>query len=342
MATEPIKQSSIDWTEFCNTLNAAKRVTLVGHIRPDGDTLGSCLALKRALETLGKQVLIVNGSGVPSTLSFIDPNNEIVKTSEMSAEQRAFAASSDVTASIDVSAWAQLGPDSSELFKTAAGGVKVVIDHHAVGDTIGDVRCVDGDADSAGSLVFEAIQALGVEFTEAIASPLYVAISSDTGWFRFQSTSAGTLRRAAALLDAGVKVDEIYRLTNEQDSFGRYKLLGSVASNCERFLGERGIFMRLSHQDFVDAGAEAPDSEDLVNTPLSVAGTEVAVIAIEQPDGSVKASFRSRCDLDCGLLAREFGGGGHARAAGATLKQPLAEACEALKAKAEEYYNALK
>lgn len=339
---EPIKQSSIDWTEFCNTIKGAKNITLVSHVRPDGDTLGSSVAMKRALEALGKNVFIVNGSGVPYTLAFLDPDQKIRKTSEMTEEERAFAANSNVTMSIDVSAWAQLGPDSSELFKTSAGGVKVVIDHHAVGDKIGDVRCVDEHADSAGSLVFEAIQALGVEFTKEIASPLFVAIATDTGWFRFQSTSSGTLRRAAALIDAGVQVDELYRLTNEQDSFGRYKLLGAVASNCERFLDGKGVFMRLSHQDFIDAGATAPDSEDLVNTPLSVAGTEVAVIAIEQADGSVKASFRSRCDLDCALLAREFGGGGHSRAAGASVKLPFSEACEALKAKAEEYYYALK
>lgn len=341
MELELQKQSAIDWTDFCNALSNAQKVTLVGHIRPDGDTLGSCLALKRALVSLGKSVVIVNGYPVPSAFLCIVPPGEVRQISTLSDEERAFIAESDATISVDVSSWAQLGPDASELFKTSAGGVKIVIDHHAVGDTIGDVRCVDGRADSAGSLVFEAIQALGVAFTKEIAEPLFAAISSDTGWFRFQSTSSGTLRRAAALIDAGVKVDEIYRLVNEQDSYGRYKLLGACASHCERFLDGKGVFMRLSQQDFVDANAESSDSEDLVNTPLSVAGTEVAVIAIEQKDGSVKASFRSRCELDCGKLAREFGGGGHARAAGASHPGDLDKACRDLMAKTIEYYNNL-
>lgn len=341
MSSDQLKQSAIDWTDFCNAMNKAEQVTLVGHIRPDGDTLGSCLALKRALVSLGKRVMVVNGYAVPSALALVVPPAEIRQIATLTDEERKFIAESDATVSVDVSSWAQLGPDAGELFKTSTGGVKVVIDHHSVSDTIGEIRCVDGDADSAGSLVFEAIQALGVPFTKEIAEPLFAAISSDTGWFRFQSTNAGTLRRAAALIEAGVKVDEMYRLVNEQDSYGRYKLLGACASNAVRFLDGKGVFMRLSQQDFADANADSPDSEDLVNTPLSVAGTEVAVIAIEQKDGSVKASFRSRCELDCAKLAREFGGGGHARAAGASHPGDLDKACEDLMAKTIEYYNNL-
>lgn len=335
-------QSGIDWSTFCATLKSASRVTIASHIRPDGDTLGSSMAMKRALESLGKTVLLINGGDVPEALRYIDPNGEIRKIAEMTDAERDFAANSDVTMSVDVSSWGQLGPDAAEFFKSSAGGVKVVIDHHAAGDQIGDVRCVDPNADSAGSLVFEAVQALGIALTKEIADPLFAAISSDTGWFRFQSTSAGTLRRAAALVEAGVKIDEQYRLGNEQDSFGRYKLLGAVVANSVRFLDGKGVFMRLSQQDFADAGAVSSDSEDLVNTPLSVAGTEVAVIAIEQKDGSVKASFRSRCDLDCAKLAKEFGGGGHARAAGATFYGSLDDARQAFMAKTIEYYDALK
>ncbi|MDD3589533.1 MAG: DHH family phosphoesterase [Thermoguttaceae bacterium] len=335
------KRSSIDWSDFCRTVNNAQNFIIMGHVRPDGDTIGSLVAMKRALAALGKETLLLNGHAVPPALAFVDPNNEVRKIAEMTEEERAFAANADVVMAVDVSSWAQLGPEAGEFFKPGTPGVKVVIDHHAVGDSIGDVRCVDSNSDSAGSLVFEAIQALGAPFSKEIAEPLFVAISSDTGWFRFQSTTSGTLRRAAELVDAGVQVDEMYRLQNEQESFARYKLLGAVASKAERFLDGKGVFMRLTQQDFKDAGAIPADSEDLVNTPLVVAGMEVAVIVIEQPDGTVKASFRSRCDLDCGKLAREFGGGGHARAAGASHPGDFETAVKDFKSKTIEYYNAL-
>ena len=330
----------VDWTEFCRAISSARNVVVCGHIRPDGDTIGSCLAMKRALVALGKRVLAINGQAVPPTLQFLDANNEIRTISTLTSEERAFISSADLVMSIDVSSWQQLGEDASAIFRNATGTV-AVIDHHAVADEIGDVRCVESRADSAGSIVFEALRALGVELTEEIAFPLYVAISSDTGWFRFGATKARTYERAAQLVAAGVKVDEAYRLTNEQESFGRFKLMGAVATNSRRFLDGKGVFMSLSQADFKAAGAIQSDAEDLVNIPLCVAGMEVAIIAIEQEDGSVKASFRSRCDLDCSQLAREFGGGGHKRAAGASPSGDLETALRALIAKATEYYNAV-
>ncbi len=333
--------SALDWTLFNQTLAKAQNVVIVGHVRPDGDTIGSSLAMKRALESLGKKIVAFNAFATPSSLKFLDPNGEIRKLEEATQEELDFAAKVDVTISIDVSSWAQLGA-CGEFFKTNEGGVKVIIDHHAVADQIGDVRFVDSNADSAGSLVFDAIKSLGVPLTPEIAFPLFVAISSDTGWFRFGSTSPSTLRRAAELVESGVRVDEVYKLLYEQESYGRFKLLGAAVANGVKFLGGKGVFSALSQRDFEAAGAEPADSEDLVNEPLSVAGMEVSVFAIEQKDGSVKASFRSRCDLDCAKLAREFGGGGHFHAAGASPKGDLETASQALIAKTTEYYDALK
>lgn len=332
--------SSVEWRKFIKVMRHAKTVVVCGHIRPDGDTIGSSLAMKRALEQLGKEVLVINGFNVPPALSFLDEKQEVRKISSLKRAEKRFIENADVLMTVDVSASAQLGPDACELIDEFIGDV-VVIDHHEVGGSIGDVRCVDANADSAGSLVYEAVEALGAELTYDIAFPLYVAIATDTGFFRFASTSQGTFERAAALVAAGVSVDEVYRLAMEQDSYGRFKLLGRASDNSERFLGDRGVFSYLSRADFDSAGAIPADCEDLVNEPLAVAGTEVSIIAIEQQDKSVKASFRSRCDLDCAALAKEFGGGGHRKAAGASLPGPLAKACKALKAKTEEYYELL-
>ena len=339
-AETPKRWSRVDWAPFVNVMTEAQNVVVCGHIRPDGDTLGGCLALKRALEKLGKNVLAIDGYDVPPSFAFLDKNHEIRKISELSDDERRFIETADALVAVDVSVPAQLGPDAVPIFEAFQKTV-VVIDHHEGESDYGDVKCVDPRVDSAGSLVFEAIDALGVEKSYDIAFPLYVAIATDTGMFRFSSTKSGTFERAAALVDAGVKVDEVYRLTMEQDSFGRFKLLGIAARNCVSFLDGRGVLMALSLADFEEAGAIPPDSEDLVNEPLCVAGMEVSVIAIEQKDGTVKASFRSRCALDCSKLAREFGGGGHKKAAGATLRCGLDEACRVLREKTEEYYGTL-
>lgn len=330
--------SSIDWRPFVDAMRDAKRVVICAHIRPDGDTLGSSIAMSRALEKLGKEALVVDSYPVPPTLSFLDPDGRVAKLGELTPEQSAFVESADLFMAIDVSSFAQLGPEAAQLFLNFEG-VSVVIDHHEVGDPLGKLRFVDAEADSSGSLVFEAIEELGLEWTYDLALPVYTAIATDTGMFRFASTNSGTLRRAAVLVDAGVRVDEVYRLTNEQESFGRFKLLGTIASTCERFIDGKGVFMRLTRDDFRRAGAIASDSEDLVNEALSIGGTEVAVIAIEQTDGSVKASFRSRCAMNCALLAKSFNGGGHQKAAGASLNLPFEEACRRFKEGAEARYQ---
>lgn len=330
--------SSIDWRPFVDVMRDAKRVVICAHIRPDGDTLGSSIAMARALQKLGKEALVVDSYPVPPALRFLDPEGRVAQLGALSPEQSAFVESADLVMAIDVSSAAQLGPEATQLFSNFQGP-SVAIDHHEVGDPLGKFRFVDPDADSSGSLVFEAIEALGVQWTRELAFPVYTAIATDTGMFRFASTNSGTFRRAAVLVDAGVRVDEVYRLTNEQESFGRFKLLGTVASTCERFIDGKGVFMRLTQEDFQRAGAIASDSEDLVNEALSVAGTEVATIAIEQPDGSVKASFRSRCAMNCALLAKSFNGGGHQKAAGATLKLPFEEACRRFMEGTEARYH---
>ena len=333
--------SNVDWRPFCELVGQANQIVLMGHVRPDGDAIGSNLAMLRALETLGKRVMFVNGQEVPPSLAFLEDAKRVRVAANLTAEERAFVDDADLVVIIDVSSWQQLGADASEIVreKSRRGTPIAVIDHHAVGDEFGDARCVDPTADSAGSLVFSAIQALGVDFTRAIAAPLFIAIATDTGWFRFGSTRSSTLRRAAELIDAGVKVDQAYRDAYEQDSYGRFKLLGAAIHNAERFLNDKGVVMSLSLRDFDAAGAIPADSEDLVNEPLSVAGMLVSIIAIEQPDGSVKASFRSRCALDCAELARTFGGGGHKQAAGASLDVDLQAAVQLLKERAEEFYR---
>ncbi|MDO5310122.1 MAG: bifunctional oligoribonuclease/PAP phosphatase NrnA [Planctomycetia bacterium] len=334
------ERATIDWAKFTALISSAQKVVLIGHVRPDGDTIGSNLAMKRALEALGKEALFVNGHAAPPGLRFLDGAAQTPTFNDLSEQARAFLDAADLVLTIDVSSWQQLGADASEYVrrKAQSGAVIATIDHHAVGDTLAPHAFVDANADSAGSLTFEAIQTLGVTITQEIATPLFVAIATDTGWFRFASTNADTLRRAASLIDAGVRVDAIYREVYEQESYGRFQLYGAAVRSAERILDGKGVIMSLRLADFDAFHAIASDSEDLVNEPLSIANMEVSAILIEQRDGTIKASFRSRCALDCAQLAREYGGGGHKQAAGATLHAPLTQALDQVKALLAQFY----
>jgi phosphoesterase RecJ-like protein len=206
--------------------------------------------------------------------------------------------------------------------------IKVVIDHHVSGDDMGAELFKDPRAEATGRLVIEAADQLGVSLTPEIARPAMVALTTDTGWFRFSSTTAETLRLAARLVDAGAAPDQLYKELYETDSHGRLQLIGRALSHSRTELGGRLIYTWLNQVDFIECGALASDSEDIINMTLAVNGTEVALIFVEQATGGFKISFRSRSDVDCSKLAERFGGGGHKKAAGAFLNEPLESARE--------------
>jgi phosphoesterase RecJ-like protein len=151
-------------------------------------------------------------------------------------------------------------------------------------------------------------------------------VATDTGWFRFASTTADTYRLAARLVEAGASPDGIYRDLYENETLARMQLIGRAMTRARTELNGHLIYTWLQRDDFESTGAIPQDSEDVINLTLSVGGSRVAVILVEQQDGGVKISFRSRCDVDCRLVAEQFGGGGHKNAAGALLPGPLAEA----------------
>ncbi len=309
----------IPWSRFVEIVGRHQRFVLTTHIRPDGDALGSELAMALILESLGKDVLVCNAFAVPPNLRFLDPQHKLkqldVDVPAARLEDR------EVLIILDTSAWAQLGAMGAVIKSTKA--VKVVIDHHVSGDDLGAESFKDSEAEATGRLVVEAADQLGVSLTKPIAQAAFVALTTDTGWFRFSSTTAETLRLAARLVEAGVAPDQFYKNLYENDSHGRLQLIGRALSHAQTELGGQLIHTWLSQADFAAADALPSDSEDIINMTLSVGGTQAAVILVEQPAGGYKVSFRSRCDLDCSKLAEQFGGGGHKKAAGASIQGPF-------------------
>ena len=310
---------SINWPRFVEIVNRHNHFLLTSHIRPDCDALGSELGMAGILESLGKSVRIVNGQQTPSNLAFIDPSNKIEVINENI--QLADLEDVEVLMVLDTSAWAQLGPMGDVLRSTKAK--KIVIDHHVSEDDLGTEPFKNTAAEATGRLVVEAAEALNVELTPEIAMPVFAALATDTGWYRFGSTTSETFRTGAKLIDAGAKPADIYRDLYERDTLGRLRLRGNVLARTATELNGRLAHTFILKEDFETTGAQPSDTEDLVNQTLAIDGTEAAVILVEQLSGGFKISFRSRCKMDCSQVAETFGGGGHKAAAGAFIDEPF-------------------
>lgn len=313
----------INWPAFIELVRANRHFLLTSHIRPDCDALGSELGMCGILEALGKKVTIVNGQTVPPNLLFIDPGKRL-KTIGVDI-QPADLADIDVLMVLDTSAWAQLGA-MAEVVK-ASRAKKVIVDHHVSEDDLGAELFKNTRAEATGRIVVEAAEQLGVKLTPQIAQPLLAAVATDTGWFRFASTTSYTMQVAGKLIDAGANPATLYRDLYEQETLARVQLRGRILSRTVTELEGRLVYTACLREDFVATGALPSDTEDVVNLTLAVAGTQVAVIFVEQADGGFKISFRSRDPkVDCSKLAETFGGGGHKAAAGAFVKGTWPEA----------------
>jgi len=326
----------LDWASLLDILRRCSRVVLTSHVRPDCDALGSELGMAGILRGLGKDVRIVNAQATPPGLRWIDPDRLIESLGE--GVKPADLDDRDLFIVLDTSAWAQLGA-MGEVLKAHRDRV-LVIDHHVSEDDLGDRWFKDTSAEATARIVYEIGVRLKVPFTERIATPLYSGLSTDTGGFRFPSTSGETFRIAARLVDAGAQPPAIYRELFEQDTLARLHLVGRTLAGARTSHGGRVITSMVRQADIRESAATPHDTEDLINMTLVVKGTEVAVILIEQPDGRIKVSFRSRSPVDCSALAGRFGGGGHKAAAGAILDGPFDAAHERVRAAVDEAVTA--
>jgi phosphoesterase RecJ-like protein len=310
----------VNWKAFTDQISHYDAFVLVSHIRPDCDALGSELGLAEVLRAVGKQVRIINAHRTPPALQFLDPAGNIeVLGDDVEPED----ISTDCIMVLDTSAWAQLG-DMGDVIR-AASCDKMVLDHHVGEDDLGATMFKDYQAEATGHLVVQAADALNVPLTRTMSFPLFAAIATDTGWFRFGSVTAETYRVIARLVDAGVVPSEVYQDLYERDTVGRLRLRGLILSRTADELDGTLMHTYVRKEDFAKTGAEPNDTEDAINLTLTVNGAQASVIFVEQIRGGIKLSFRSRCGLDCNEIATQFGGGGHKAAAGAFLDGTLEE-----------------
>lgn len=303
---------SVNWKRFADQISHYQSFVLVSHVRPDCDALGSELGMAYVLRQIGKDVRIINAHRVPPSLQFLDPAGRIeVLGDDVQPED----ISADCIMILDTSAWVQLG-DMADVVRAAACD-KMVLDHHVGEDDLNATMYKDYQAEATGTLVVQAADALGVPLVRQLAQPLFAAIATDTGWFRFGSVTAETYRVIARLVDAGVVPAEVYSDLYERDTLARLKLRGLILSRTQSELDGALMHTYVERPDFERLGALPSDTEDSINLTLAVQNTKAAVIFVGQKNGGFKISFRSRCDLDCNEIAQQFGGGGHKAAAGA-------------------------
>jgi phosphoesterase RecJ-like protein len=312
----------VDWSPFVELVRRHQRFVLTTHVRPDGDGLGSMLALADVLEAppWSKSVRMTVASVLPPRYDFLDPTRRVRRFEPPGDMYR----DAEVAIVLDTGTWNQLADFGN--FLRSLPVEKVVIDHHLTQDELGALRFVDTTAEATGRLVYEAVTALGGPLPASAAHALFVAVAMDTGWFRHKNTTPATFALAGELVRAGARATEAYDYLFEQNTLGRLKLTGLVLSRLQLAHGGRVAHTEIRRGDYADTGAVPQDSEDLVNYTRSLAGVEVGLLLMEQPRGGVKVSFRSRQRIDVARLAELFGGGGHRLASGAILETSLDEA----------------
>jgi phosphoesterase RecJ-like protein len=306
----------LDWSPFVDFVGRHERFLLTTHVRPDPDGAGSMQALGEALESLGKRVDRVIPSRLPPRYDFLDPQHRIAVFAPPGDAYR----QCDAAIILDTGTWNQLA-DMAPLIR-AFEGEKIVIDHHGTQDDLGAIQFVDRFSESTGRLAAEAICALRVPLNPTMASNLFAALATDTGWFRHPSATSVTFELAAKLVAAGAQPTPLYDAIYDRRREPQVKLGGRVQDRTT-ITGQGRIaysWVRLS--DYAETGAVPSDTEDMINLFSGIEGVEVRLLFIEQREGDVKVSFRAKT-IDVAKIAEQFGGGGHKLAAGATVPGPF-------------------
>ncbi|MFN9719369.1 MAG: DHH family phosphoesterase [Planctomycetota bacterium] len=319
--------SSLDWSVLKSIIDENESFLITSHVRPDADALGSELGMRAILLAMGKKVTIVNASAPPANLQFMNPPGVILKLHE--SIPRSSIPKSDVVIIVDTSAWQQLGSMADVVQNLPSK--RVVIDHHVSSDQLHAVELKDVHASATGELICEAADDLGVTFDDEVANWLYAAIATDTGWFRFPSTTSLTMKIAARLMELGASPHLVFNLVHEQSSLSRVRLGGRVLGRTQSEADGRLVWIQADSKDMAETGAVPSDTEGLVNQCLTVAGSEAAFIAVELQTGQIKFSLRCRSPHDVAALAEQFSGGGHKLASGATLAGPLQVAVDRMR-----------
>jgi phosphoesterase RecJ-like protein len=319
--------------EIARILREHQRFAVLGHVRPDGDALGSQLALALSLQALGKEVRVWNEDGMLEKYSFL-PRAELLTKPPFTPEDF------DVAIALDTAIQNRLG---TALPAVRSSKIWINIDHHVSNPGYGDVVCVDSSAPATAEIIFRLIKSQGLPSNPDIAENLYAAISTDTGSFQYPKTSAHTFEIASELIRTGLDVGRVSQQLYENYPRRRLELLRELLRTM-RFQQEGHVAsFSLSLKAAAELGVLPEDNEGLIDHLRAVRGVIVAVFFEELADGKVRVSMRSKTEaVDVCAICQKFGGGGHTLAAGARVRGRLAEVEERVLAEVCAKLNSLK
>lgn len=294
---------------ICAEILQRRRFLISSHARPDGDSIGSQLAMASALRTLGKDVRVVNHDPAPAPLLAFPGVRDIEIADQVAG---------DFDAAIIL--------ECSDLGRTGISGFDryfiINIDHHPGSTAYGAINWFDAHVAACGEMVFDVIEALGAPLTRTVATHIYLTILADTGGFHYSGISARTFDICRRAIEAGVEPVSLARALFDNNSLGRLKLVGSVLNTMELDPSGRLAILYLDSARAAAVGATYDDTEGLINMPLTVKEVEAVAFFKQVDSNQYRVSLRSKGDLDVGQVAKTFGGGGHLNASGCTMLGP--------------------
>ncbi|MEW5984490.1 MAG: bifunctional oligoribonuclease/PAP phosphatase NrnA [Acidobacteriota bacterium] len=296
----------------CEAIRARHRFVVTSHVRPDGDSIGSAIALAEGLRAIGKEVRVVNRDRAPLQYQAF-PNAEQIEIAET------------LTGEVDAVIVLECGDLGRTGLLGLDGAFVLNIDHHPGNTGFGHVRWFDGQASACAEMVYAILVELGAPLSASMATFLYVAIVTDTGSFRYPGVSPRTFTICARLLEAGADPVFVARRLFDGSTLPRLRLQSMVMQTLETEENDRIAMVRLEPGMLEESGASLDDTDGLINVPLSVRQIQVVVFFKPGDAGQLRVSLRSKGDIDVGRIARSFGGGGHRNASGCTIAGSLAE-----------------
>jgi bifunctional oligoribonuclease and PAP phosphatase NrnA len=312
-----VNNQLIDLAAAARMIMEAESILFFLHVSPDGDSIGSTLGMIRALRTAGKQCIAVGVDPVPRIYQFLAGWDSLfVPWNEVEGEW-------DLACFLDCGDLERVGA-AMPVVKKAKRTLNV--DHHTTNTGYGEYNYMDFSAAAVGELAYRLLKEMDLPIDQETAMCLYTSIVADTGSFKYDSTGPGTHRIAAELLELGAKPYEVASAIFENESMSRLQLLAHALATLQVDPDGKIAWMQVTRAMLEQTGARDEDVEGLVNYARSVSGVEVGLLFREVPDGRTRVGLRSRRHVDVGAVAKQFGGGGHARAAGCGLDCTLEEA----------------
>ncbi len=310
MINERVDAAASAVRRICDEILRRQRFLLTSHARPDGDSIGSQLAMAFALDALGKAVHIVNADPAPEHYQDFPGMDRI----EIAAHVRP-----DVDAVIVM--------ECSDLSRAGVSGLDgeflINIDHHAGNKLYGAVNWHDESAAACGEMVFDVIRELRVPLSLEIATHIYLAILTDTGSFHHSNITPRTFDICRQTVEAGVNPAAMARRVFDSNSFGKLKLIGALLDSMELADEGRLAILYMDEAMLTACGCTHNDTEGLINLPLTAREIQAVIFFKLGPTGEIRVSMRSKYDVDVRAVAGQFGGGGHKNAAGFTVTEPL-------------------